>query len=236
MSNIESSPEISVVMIAKNEESAAANVINQIRANVPTAEIVIVDSSTDHTAEIATSLGARVIKQFPPRGYGRAMELALRSATGKVIITLDCDNSYPAEQIPALAREVLEGRQDLVDASRLKSKPEAMPWINYFANVGFAWIASLLFWRHLTDLHSGMRAYRKSMIEELQFDSSGPALPVDLLLVPIKRGYKVGIQFIEYHERVGQSTMQPLPSAWWTLKRILRTRFTHVDRTGVSAP
>jgi glycosyltransferase involved in cell wall biosynthesis len=223
-------------MIAMNEESAVAKVIGQIGENVPSAAILIVDSSTDRTAEIATSLGARVIKQFPPRGYGRAMELALRSATGKVIITLDCDGTYPAREIAALAREVLEGRQDLVDASRLKSRPGAMPLVNYFANVGFAWIASLLFWRRLTDLHSGMRAYRRSMIEELPFDPSGPALPVDLLLVPIKLGYKVGTRFIDYHERVGQSTMQPLPSAWWTLKRILRTRFTKINRTRISAP
>lgn len=230
------SPDISVVMIAMNEEKAVAQVIRQIKANAPAAEIVIVDSSTDRTTEIATSLGARVIKQFPPCGYGRAMELALRSATGKVIITLDCDNTYPAEDIPALADEVLNDRRDLVDASRLKSKPEAMPWINYLANVGFSWIASILFFRRLTDLHSGMRAYRRTMIEEIRFDASGPALPVDLLLIPIKCGYKVGTRFIEYRERVGQSTMQPLPSAWWTLKRILRTRFTQADRTGATAP
>jgi len=226
MSNVNSGPETSVVMITMNEEGAVALVIEQIRKFSPQAEILIVDSSKDKTAEIAGSLGVRVIKQFPPRGYGRAMELALRSAAGKVIVTLDCDNTYPAEIIPELVREVLEKNMDLVDASRLKSKPQTMPWINYLANAGFALIASVLFGRFLTDLHSGMRAYRRGMIEALQFDASGPALPVDLLLIPIKRGYKVGNHFIEYRERVGQSTMQPLPSAWWTLKRILRTRFT----------
>lgn len=217
-------------MITMNEEHAVARVIEQIKSVVAEVEILIVDSSRDQTAEIAASLGVRVIKQFPPKGYGRAMELALRSANGKVIVTLDCDNTYPAEVIPELAREVLEGNQDMVDASRLKSKPETMPWVNFVANVGFAWIASVLFGRYLTDLHSGMRAYRKTMIEELKFDASGPALPVDLLLIPIKRGYKVGIRFIDYRERIGESTMQPLPSAWWTLKRIFRTRFANNDR------
>lgn len=236
MSSPSPSLELSVVMITMNEEKAVAVVIDQIKAAAPGAEIVIVDSSKDRTAEIAQDLGARVIKQFPPRGYGRAMELALRSAQGRVVVTLDCDNTYPAGVIPELAREVLEGRSDLVDASRLKTKPEAMPWLNYAANVGFAWLASILFVRHLTDLHSGMRAYRKTMIDELTFDASGPALPVDLLLLPIKRGYKVGTRFIDYHERIGQSTMQPLPSAWWTLKRILLTRFTNLDRARPATP
>lgn len=227
MSNSCLIPEISVVMITKNEENAVAQVIEQIKVYTDKAEILIVDSSTDQTAERAASLGVHVIKQFPPRGYGRAMELALRSASGNVIITLDCDNTYPAEKIPILAKKILEEGKDLVDASRLKAKPEAMPWINYLANLGFAWLASILFFQRLTDLHSGMRAYRKTMIKELKFDASGPALPVDLLLIPIKLGYKVENYFIDYHERIGQSTMQPLPSAWWTLKRILRTRFTN---------
>ncbi len=111
-----------------------------------------------------------------------------------------------------------------------------MPWANYLANAGFALIASVLFGRRLTDLHSGMRAYRKTMIDELKFDAGGPALPVDLLLLPIKRGYKVGSRFIDYRERIGQSTMDPLPSAWWTLKRIFLTRFTNRDRLEASAP
>jgi len=225
MSNLNPTPEISVVMITMNEEGAVALVIEQIKKVVPEAEILIVDSSKDRTAEIAESLGARVIKQFPPRGYGRAMELALRSATGKVVVTLDCDNTYPAEIIPELAGEVLDGHQDIVDASRLESKPQSMPMINYLANAGFAVIATVLFGRRLTDLHSGMRAYRKTMIDEMKFDASGPALPVDLLLIPIKLGYKVGNRFISYRDRIGESTMDPLPSAWWTLKRVLRTRF-----------
>ena len=217
-------------MITMNEAAAVAVVIEQIKIAVPEAEILIVDSSKDRTAEIAESLGARVIKQFPPRGYGRAMELALRSAAGKVVVTLDCDNTYPAEMIPDLAGRILDGTQDVIDASRLERKPQSMPWINYLANAGFAVMASVLFGRRMTDLHSGMRAYRKSMIDDLKFDASGPALPVDLLLIPIKLGYKVNSVFIAYRDRIGESTMSPLPSAWWTLKRILRTRFISKNR------
>jgi glycosyltransferase involved in cell wall biosynthesis len=234
MSNLNPAPDISVAMITMNEEGAVALVIGEIRKVVPGAEILIVDSSKDQTAEIAQSLGARVIKQFPPRGYGRAMELALRSSAGKVVVTLDCDNTYPADIIPELADKVLNGGIDIIDASRLERKPQAMPWINYLANVGFALMASVLFVRHLTDLHSGMRAYRKSMIDELKFDASGPALPVDLLLIPIKLGYKVDNRFIPYRDRIGVSTMNPLPSAWWTLKRILSTRFISRDQLRAS--
>ena len=55
------------------------------------------------------------------------MDMALRSAGGQVVVTLDCDDTYPAEQIPHLARLVLEDGYDIVDGSRLASKPGPCP-------------------------------------------------------------------------------------------------------------
>lgn len=228
LSSVSSSipPTITVAMITMNEEKAITKVIHNIREYVPNAEILVIDSSKDQTPVLAEQLGARVIRQFPPKGYGPAMDLALRSASGGVVITLDCDDTYPAEKIPELARLILDENYDLVDASRLKSKPEAMPMINYFANYGFALIASALFFKRLTDLHSGMRAYRQTMIHSLRYQAKGAALPVELLLRPIKEGYRVKSIFIDYRERIGVSTMRPFQSAWWTLKRILKVRFS----------
>lgn len=216
----------SVVMITMNEERSVGEVIGEIRKVAPEAEILVVDSSRDRTAEVATALGARVIKQFPPQGYGPAMDLALRSAEGEVIVTMDCDGSYPAAMIPVLARLVAEEGYDLVDGARLKGKPAAMPWPNYLANAGFGLIASGLFLRWLPDLHSGMRAYRRQLIQELRYDPKGAALPVELLTRPIKEGKRVKVVHIDYEERTGRSTMRPLESAWWTVKRLLRTRFS----------
>jgi glycosyltransferase involved in cell wall biosynthesis len=214
------------VMITKNEENAVGTVIADIRAIVPCAEILIVDSSRDATPDIATALGAKVIRQYPPQGYGRAMDLALRSFTRPVAVTLDCDDTYPVDRIEPLARLVLDGGYDVVDGSRLEHKPDAMPWLNYLANWGFALLASILFGRRLTDLHSGMRAYRKGLVETLGYDPDGAALPVDLLLRSIRKGCRVTSVFIPYRERIGRSTMRPLESARWTAKRILGARFT----------
>ena len=217
---------LTVAMITRNEEKAIAKVLGDIRRAVPNADVLVVDSSSDRTAEIAGAMGARVIKQFPPRGYGPAMDTALRSAAGRVVVTLDCDDTYPAEEIPALARMVLEDGYDIVDGSRLRCKPAAMPWLNYLANFGFALAASLLFCCRVTDLHSGMRAYRKELIDALSYEVNGAALPVELLLRPIKMGKRLKVVFIDYRERIGQTTMRPLQSAWWTLRRILSVRFS----------
>lgn len=215
---------ISVAMISMNEEKAISRVLGDIKEAVGSrdAEIVLVDSSKDATPEIAAAFGARVIRQFPPKGYGPAMERALQESRGDVVITLDCDGSYPAGWIPKLADMVLGGGSDLVNASRLPRKPESMPWPNYVANRAFAIAARLLLRTRFTDLHSGMRAYSRELIAAVPFDAQGPALPVELLLKPALMGYRVTEVFIPYHERVGTSTLHRWSSTMWTLRRICR--------------
>jgi len=101
-----------------------------------------------------------------------------------------------------------------------------MPWLNYLANFGFGLLASMLFGRRLTDLHSGMRAYRKSLFDELCYRVEGAALPVELLLRPVKLERRIKVMPIPYRNRLGVSTMRPLESAWWTIRRILEVRFS----------
>jgi len=214
---------LTVSMITLNEERAVAKVVGDIRRVAPDAEIFLVDSSSDHTAEIGQELGCRVFKQFPPKGYGPAMDRAVRDASGEIVITLDCDDTYPVEAIPKLVHLIDDG-WDLVNATRLAKRPKAMPLSNYIANRVFAWTARLLHGIRTTDVHSGMRAYRKSMIDRVPWDPNGPALPVDMLIVPYRMGFRVTEIPIEYRERIGASTLQRFRSTMWTFRRLWRAR------------
>jgi len=111
-----------------------------------------------------------------------------------------------------------------VDGARSERMPPAMPRINYLATSVYALLASILFGRRQTDLHSGMRASRKVLVKTLGCDPAGAVLPVDLLLRAIRKGLRVTSVFIPYRERIGQSTMRPLESARWTVKRIIGAR------------
>ena len=214
---------ITVSMITMNEERAVAKVIRDIRSVVPDAEILLVDSSKDRTAEIAQELGCRVIKQFPPQGYGPAMDRAVREASGDVVITLDCDDTYPVEVIPRLVHLVEEG-YDLVNTTRTWRRPKAMPFANFLANRAFALAARILHGLKTTDVHSGMRAYRKSMLEFVHWNPRGPALPVDMYVIPFRRGFRVTEIPIDYRERIGETTLHRFSSTWWTFKRLWRAR------------
>ena len=215
---------LTVSMITLNEEKAIAKVVDDIRRVAPDAEILIIDSSKDQTAEIATARGCRVVKQFPPQGYGPAMNRAVREASGDIVITLDCDDTYPVEMIPVLARMIENEGWDLVNTTRVQRRPQAMPLANFVANRAFALAAQLIHGIKTTDVHSGMRAYRKSMIDAVEWQAKGPALPVDMLIIPHRRGFRVTEVAIDYRDRIGTTTLHRWSSTLWTFKRLWNAR------------
>lgn len=212
-------------MITLNEELSVKKVINDIQNLDSRIEIIIVDSSSDSTAEIAKRMGVKVLKQIPPQGYGPAMDMAFKFATKDIIITLDCDDTYPINEIDNFSKKIFDENYDVIDGNRLQAKPKNMPIINYLANYFFALIASALFMIRIKDLHSGMRAYKKNVISKIPYLKKSVSLPVELILWPIRLKYKVGFVNISYNQRIGISKLEPLKAAYWTALRILRARF-----------
>ena len=216
---------LTVGMLTMDEEESVAAMIGEIRRVAPDASILCVDSSTrDKTPEIAARLGARVLRQVPPRGHGPAMELLMYSAAqqSELLVYLDCDFTYPADNIPVVRRLVEEERVDVVNCARTRTRPQAMPVPNYVANRAFAAMAHALHGVPTVDVHSGMRAYRTSVIRAFDFDGEGDALPIDTLLFPAKCGYRVMEMPIDYAERVGSSKLRKLAGTVWTFIRLAR--------------
>ena len=158
MSAAEGEIKVSCVLLTLNEEGAIAKVVGDIKRVLPEAEIVVVDSSADNTAAIAQSLGCKVISQIPPRGYGWAMDAGFKNARGQYVVTMDCDDTYPAEALLELVARMDAGA-DLVSCSRLGKRPPAMKLSHYLANRLFAAAATLICGAKTTDVHTGMRRH-----------------------------------------------------------------------------
>lgn len=223
MTSLDSETKVSCVLLTLNEEGAIEKVVNDIRQILPRAEIVVVDSSTDRTADIAEAMGCTVVRQLPPKGYGWAMDAGLKKASGEYVITLDCDDTYPTEVLKELVKRMDAGA-DLVSCSRMERKPEAMKYSHFVANRIFALTARLLCGAKTTDVHTGMRAYRKQMLQEISFDPEGMALPVELQIGPQRLGYHCQEFFIDYRPRIGASKIVPIEGSIWTFRRIWRWR------------
>ncbi|HKA93431.1 MAG TPA: glycosyltransferase family 2 protein [Acidimicrobiia bacterium] len=214
-------PDAAVVMISRDEEQAIGRVIDDVRRAVPEADVVVVDGSSDRTPEIAVAHGARVIRE-PGDGPASALVAALQASDRPVVATVDADNTYPAELLPAVI-ELVRCGFDVVGTDRLGfRRPATMPAANYLANRAFNLIASIRARRRVRDVHSGMRAYRRTVIEEFRWDTQGMALPVDLLLWPVAAGLRVVEIPIEYRDRIGSTTLVRFPGTVWTLRRLLR--------------
>jgi SAM-dependent methyltransferase len=216
---------LTVGMLTMDEEPSVARMIEEIRKQAPDAQLLCVDSSMrDQTPVIAERMGARVLRQLPPRGHGPAMELLMYEAAKQsdALIYLDCDFTYPPLVIVDILR-ILESGVDVVNAARVRTRPAAMPLPNYLANKTFVLLAQLLNGMPVADLHSGMRGYRSSVIRAFSFDGEGDALPIDTVLWPARSGYHVVEIPIDYQERVGASKLRKISGTVWTFIRLAST-------------
>jgi protein-L-isoaspartate O-methyltransferase len=216
---------LTVGMLTMDEEESIERMMTEIKAAAPDAKILVIDSSMkDQTPVIAERMGARVIRQLPPRGHGPAMEVLMYEAAKQsdALIYLDCDFTYPPALIPNI-RKILESGVDVVNASRTRKRPDAMPLPNYLANKSFALLAQVTAGAKVSDLHSGMRGYRSSVTRAFAFDGEGDAIPIDTLLWPAKCGYRVVEVPIDYQERVGFSKLRKVAGTVWTFIRLAKT-------------
>ena len=223
MENSFSYLDLSVVLATRNEEQAIGKVITDIKnATGNQAEIVIVDGSDDKTPEIAESLGATVIRQ-KPQGYGIAVKTALLSATKNIILTMDCDDTYPAEEIPEFIKQINAG-YDVVSGSRMILENDSMHMINKLGNTLFAKLTSLLYGIEITDITTGMRAYRREVIVAIDW-TENIGLSAELLFRPAKKGYRIIEIPIPYRKRVGTTKLNPVTGGLKILKSIIKYRF-----------
>ncbi|PSP87319.1 glycosyl transferase family 2 [Halobacteriales archaeon QS_4_69_34] len=200
--------DVSVVMGTYDEEAAIGRVLADIEdVTDGRAEVVCVDGSTDRTPEIAHEHGARVIEQ-EPRGYGVALRAALSTPDRPVVITTDCDDTYPMDALPDFLGAINAG-YDVVGGDRLSGGAAAMPALNRLGNRVFALLATALAGTRVRDATSGMRAYRREVVEDIDW-TENTGLSAELLLRPSMRGYAVTERPIEYRERAGETTLDPV--------------------------
>ena len=200
--------DLSVVMGTYNEEEAIGTVLSDIdEITDGRAEVVCVDGSDDRTPEIAREHGARVIEQ-EPQGYGVAVREAILTPDRPVVVTTDCDDTYPMEALPEFLAEINDGA-DVVSGDRLYHGAEAMPAFNRLGNHAFAAVASLLMGERVHDTTTGMRAYRRDVVEEIGW-TENTGLSAELLIRPLMRGYDVRERPIRYAERLGETKLDPL--------------------------
>jgi glycosyltransferase involved in cell wall biosynthesis len=227
-------PVLSVVLPTLNEERGIGECLTAIETALAelgvTGEVIVSDSSTDRTPEIARAHGARVVE--PDReGYGYAYRYGFQFARGDYVVMGDADTTYDFEELPKLMEPILRDEADLVLGSRFMGeiKPEAMPPLHrYVGNPLLTRFLNVFYDAGVTDAHSGFRVLRRELIEEMDFTSDGMEFASEMIMVAAMKGLRIEEVPIVYHEREGEETLDSLQDGWRHVKFMLMNAPGHL--------
>ena len=227
-------PELSIVIPALNEELTIAQFVDWCmqglqRANVR-GEVLIIDSSTDATAEIAVAKGARVLK-VPKRGLGRAYIDAVPFIRGEYVLMGDADCTYDFRELGPFMQS-FHGGHEYVMGSRFRGyiEPGSMPPLHqYFGTPLTTWLLNLLYRSDFSDIHCGMRGITRNALCRMDLQSQSWEYASEMVLKSVHMDLKtaeVPVRFYKdqegrfsHHRRSGW--FSPWHAGWINLKAML---------------
>jgi dolichol-phosphate hexosyltransferase len=216
---------ITVIIPCLNEEHGIEKILRSMPDFVD--ETIVVDNnSTDRTAEVAGSLGAKVIRE-EVRGYGRSYKRGFANATGDLIITLDGDHSYPVDALSYLIEAFLHLDVDFLNASRFPVRNvNAMSIKHKFGNLLLSLAMSMLYFRWVRDSQSGMWVLRRSILNGMQLESDGMAFSEEIKIEALKNSrVRFGEIYIQYSSRLGEIKLNPWRDGFYNLFFLVKKRF-----------
>jgi hypothetical protein len=199
-------------------------VLDTFAANGIDGEVIVADNgSTDASASLARTAGARVV-EVPVRGYGAALSSGFAAARGPICVMGDADATYPFELLPRLVDPIRRGEADLVIGSRLGgATARTMPFLHRFVGTP---IITWLVRRAggpvgLTDSQSGFRALRREALLGLNLRATGMEYASEMLIVAGRANWRVQEVETGYRERIGTSKLETGPDGLRHLTTIL---------------
>jgi glycosyltransferase involved in cell wall biosynthesis len=218
--------EVSVVIPCLNEAETIKESVRRAREALATSqtpgEVIVVDNgSSDGSGELASEAGARVVLE-PERGYGSAYLTGFANARGQYVVMADADLTYDFAEIPRFVAELQRGA-DMVIGNRMDNiHPGAMPWHHrYIGNPLLSGLLNLLFRSGVDDAHCGMRAFRRSVLPQLDLRTTGMEFASEMVIRAAKERLVIRQFPIEYHPRGGESKLSSFRDGWRHLRFLL---------------
>ncbi|MEK7468335.1 MAG: glycosyltransferase family 2 protein [Planctomycetota bacterium] len=222
-----SSPRIAVVIPALNEEKSLPLVL----AALPKVDDVIVvdNGSTDRTADVARTGGARIVSESR-RGYGSACLAGIAALREPdIVVFVDADFSDHPDELPLLVAPIAEDRADMVIGSRAlgnREKGALLPQAR-FGNMLACFLMRVIYGHRYTDL-GPFRAIRLSSLRKIGMRDRNFGWTVEMQIRALRHGLRVTEVPVSYRKRVGVSKITGTLSG--TLRagyKILFTIFRH---------
>ena len=248
-----------VVMPAYNAEATLEKTISDIPFDHVDELILVDDASHDNTVHTAQNIGSRnplftfdaqeavhnpnkklftVIKLEHNKGYGgnqkKCYEIAL-AHEADIVIMLHPDYQYDPKLITYFVAFIRDGYFDVMLGSRIRSRIEAlaggMPLYKYYANRALSFIENIASGRSLSEWHTGMRAYKRTVLENIHYQrfSDDFIFDTQALFAIVEKGYSIGdipvpVRYFKEASSINfsRSTRYGILTLWETLKFSIR--------------
>ena len=226
-----------VVMPALNAARTLELTVSSIPRNVVDEVLLVDDRSTDETLEIARGLDVGVIWHPHNVGYGGNQKTCYLEALQReadIVVMLHPDGQYEPALIPKLIEPIQAGSADMVLGSRMlipgAARKAGMPLYKRVANRFLTTVENRVLSTHLTDLHTGYRAYSRELLLTVPFlrNSLDFSFDSELLMQAAEVGFRIRedqarTRYYEDASSVGfgASTVYGLKTLWAAARLLL---------------
>lgn len=189
------------VMPAYNAALTVERTVRDIPAGSVDEVILVDDCSRDNTVEVSRALGLTVIPHEVNLGYGGNQKTCYRAALERgadYVVMIHPDYQYDSRVIPVAVELLRLGICDVILGSRIRTRREAlsggMPVWKYIANRCLTFTENVALGQNLGDFHSGFRAYRREVLEQIPWEANTNDFAFDsqFLAQSVYFGFKLG--------------------------------------------
>lgn len=182
-------PKVVVVMPAYNAGRTLRLTYEELPKETVSLVILVDDGSTDRTLEIARDLNLEIFVHNRNYGYGANQKTcyteALR-AGADIVVMVHPDYQYDPKLLPQIIEPIVRGEADLVLGSRLMAGSavrQGMPWWKFLGNRVLTALENLVFGLSLSELHTGYRAFRRQVLETVNYQMNSDGFVFDQEIV-----------------------------------------------------
>lgn len=191
---------IVVVLPAYNAAATLGQTVAELDRTVVDDVLMVDDASTDDTLATARALGLEPISHDHNRGYGGNQKTCYREALARgadIVVMVHPDYQYSPRLVVPMAAMIACGEYDFVLGSRILAQSAVaggMPRYKYVANRGLTAIENMLVAGKFSEFHTGLRAYRGSLLARLPLDRNSDDFVFDneVILQILAAGARVG--------------------------------------------
>ena len=189
-----------IVLPAYRAAKTLVEVVGDIPAGQADRIILVDDASGDATVSVANALHLDVIRHRLNLGYGGNQKTCYRHALAMgadVVVMLHPDGQYDPAIIPNLCKVIEDGEADIVLGSRwlgLDPAKAGMPWWKRLGNRFLTAAENRVLGLHLSEYHTGYRAYSRRFLEAIPFleNSNDFVFDTQVLIQAATFGFKIG--------------------------------------------